>query len=244
MVATSLPRGIVRFRERYRVRRDVDGTTHSLGVFDTLGDARAALDIAKGQRARGTFVPPSQVRAERRAAKVKAETDALTLNEWAEQWLEDLAANPERSPSTVLSYRSVLRTHVLPELGSTRLVDLTPQQVAAHLATLRAMPSKRHPGARANGVAPNAARVLRSCLNAAVKRPDIGLASFTFPEAPSQTQVRPEEDNGDVATPEQVAAMAAAMPKHVTSASTRRGSSDARWRSPLSRALAAMVDVP
>ncbi|WP_163544614.1 N-terminal phage integrase SAM-like domain-containing protein [Occultella kanbiaonis] len=100
--------------------------THAFGVFDTLRDARAALDIAKGERARGTFVPPTQIQAERRAAQVRAETDALTLAEWAEQWLEDLAANPERSPSTVLSYRSVLRTHVLPELGATRLVDLRP----------------------------------------------------------------------------------------------------------------------
>ncbi|WP_168217950.1 tyrosine-type recombinase/integrase [Occultella kanbiaonis] len=197
---------------------NVDGTTHALGVFDTLGDARAALDIAKGERARGTFVPPAQIRAERRAAQVRAETDALTLAEWAEQWLDGLAANPERSPSTVLSYRSVLRTHVLPELGATRLVDLTPGQVAAHLATLRAKPSKRHPGARANGVAPNAARVLRSCLNGAIKRPDIALASFAFPEAPSQTPVRPAEPDGDIATPGQVAAMAAAMPEHLGAA--------------------------
>ena len=200
------------------MRLDVNGVTHALGVYDTLGDARVALDIAKGERARGTFVPPAQIRAEQRAARIKAETDALTLGEWAEQWLEALAANPERSPSTVMSYRSVLRTHVLPELGSTWVVDLTPQQVAAHLATLRVKPSKRHPGARANGVAPNAARVLRSCLNAAVKRPDIGLASFTFPEAPTQTQVRPAEEDGDVATPEQVAAMAAAMPDHLRAA--------------------------
>ncbi|WP_420110760.1 tyrosine-type recombinase/integrase [Pseudactinotalea sp.] len=218
MATGALPRGITRYRDRYRVRLDVNGTTHALGVFDTLGDARAALDIAKGERARGTFVPPAQIRAERRAARIQAETDALTLGDWAEQWLEALAANPDRSPSTVLSYRSVLRTHVLPELGSTRLVDLTPQQVAAHLAALRAKPSKRHPGARANGVAPNAARVLRSCLNSAVRRPDIGLASFTFPEAPSQTQVRPAEDDGDVATPEQVAAMAATMPEYLRAA--------------------------
>lgn len=218
MATGALPRGITQYRDRYRVRLDVNGVTHALGVFDTLGDARAALDIAKGERARGTFVPPAQIRAERRAAAVQAETDALTLREWAEQWLGDLAANPDRSPSTVLSYRSVLRTHVLPELGSTRLVDLTPVQVAKHLATLRAMPSKRHPGSRSNGVAPNAARVLRSCLNAAVRRPDIALTSFVFPEAPSQTQVRPAEPDGDVATPDEVAAMAAAMPGHLRAA--------------------------
>lgn len=218
MVAAKLPRGITRFRGRYRVRIDAYGGTHSIGVFDTVRDARAALEIAKGERARGTFVPPSAIRAERRAAEVRAETEGLPLGEWAEQWLEELAANTDRSPSTVISYRSVLRTHVLPELGATRLVDLTPAQVAAHLATLRARPSRRHPGARANGVAPNAARVLRSCLNAAIKRPDVALDSFAFPEAPSQARVRPVEVDGDIATPAQVATMAATMPEHLRAA--------------------------
>lgn len=139
MVAAKLPCGITRFRGRYRVRIDAYGGTHSLGVFDTVRDARAALLIAKGERARGMFIPPGVLRAERHAAEVRAETE-LTLGEWAERWLEEVAANPDRSHSTVLSYRSVLRTHVVPELGATRLVDLTPAQVAAHLATLRAMP--------------------------------------------------------------------------------------------------------
>ncbi|CAM3724073.1 site-specific integrase [Occultella aeris] len=218
MVAAKLPRGITLLRGRYRVRIDAYGATHSIGVFDTVRDARAALEIAKGERARGTFIPPGIVRAERRAAEVRAQTEGLTLGEWAEQWLADLAANPDRSPSTVVSYRSVLRTHVLPELGATRLVELTPAQIAAHLARLRAMPSRRHPGARANGVAPNAARVLRSCLNAAIKRPDVALDSFAFPEAPSQARVRPVEVDGDIATPGQVAAMAAAMPEHLRAA--------------------------
>src|SRR5699024_9538378 len=129
------PRGITLFRGRYRVRIDASAGTHSLGVFDTVRDARAALEIAKSEPARGTFVPPSLVRAERHAAEVRAATEGLPLGEWAEQWLEELTANPDRSPSTVVSYRSLLRTHVLPELGDTRLVDLTPAQVAAHLAT-------------------------------------------------------------------------------------------------------------
>lgn len=218
MAAGALPRGITRYRGRYRVRLNVDGTTHALGSYDALTDARAVLEIAKGERARGTFVPPAQIRAERRAAEHKAQSDALTLGEWAQQWLVELADNPERSPSTVLSYRSVLRTHVLPDLGDIPLVDLTPDMVADHLAMLRTKPSRRHPGARANGVAPGAARVLRSCLNAAVKNRSVALASFAFPEAPTQTRVRPAEVDGDIATPAQVAAMSAAMPEHLRAA--------------------------
>ena len=42
-----LPPGIVRFRGRYRVRMDHEGRTHSLGVFETITDAKAALHIAQ-----------------------------------------------------------------------------------------------------------------------------------------------------------------------------------------------------
>ena len=45
-----------------------------------------------------------------------------------------------------------------------RLVDLTTDMVAEHMATLAALPSKCHQDARANGIAPNAAIVLRSCI--------------------------------------------------------------------------------
>lgn len=48
----KLPRGITRYRSRYRVRMNHEGHTHSLGMFDTLTDARAALDIARGEAAR------------------------------------------------------------------------------------------------------------------------------------------------------------------------------------------------
>lgn len=63
----QLPRGITRYRDRYRVRIDLEGCTHALGMFGTLTDARAALDIARGEAARGRFVAPAQRRAARKA---------------------------------------------------------------------------------------------------------------------------------------------------------------------------------
>lgn len=124
----KLPRGIVPFRGRYRVRMDYEGTTHSLGVFQTLTDAKAALHIAKADAARGTFVPPTQRRTERQAAAVRAQEEAMTLGEWSEKWLANLEADPERSRATVVSYRSVLRNHVLPDLSDVRLIDLTTER--------------------------------------------------------------------------------------------------------------------
>lgn len=215
-MASNLPRGVTRHRNGYRVRLDVDGATHSLGVYDTLGDAKAALDIAKGERARGTFIPPAAKRQERKKALERAEQEPVTLTEWAGTWLAELEANPKRSHATVITYRSTLKNHVLPTLGDTRLVDLTAEDVAALLADLRTRPSKRHKGAPANGVAPNVAIALRSCLNAAVKRKAGGLSSFDFPEAPKHTRVRPEDASGDdVATVAEVRAMTARMPEHL-----------------------------
>lgn len=212
---TRLPRGIVHFRGRYRVRLDHQGKTHSLGVYDTITDARAALAIARADTVRGIFVPPAARRAARRAEEGKAEAESVTLRQWSETWLAQLEANPERSRATVLSYRSVLKNHVWPELGDVRLAELTTQRVADHLGLLASRPSKRHPRARVNGVTPNVVIALRSCINAAVRAKAGGLESFEFPLAPKHRRVRPEDEHGDVATPEEVKAMTEAMPERL-----------------------------
>src|SRR5690606_34095324 len=88
--AATLPRGISLHGDRYRVRLTADGEIHSLGVYDTLTDAKAALAIAKAEKVRGTFVPPARVRAERRAEAERIERESVTLDRWAEQWLGHL----------------------------------------------------------------------------------------------------------------------------------------------------------
>lgn len=212
---SKLPRGISVYRGRYRVRMDHEGRTVALGMFDTLLDAKAALNIARADAARGLFVPPAERRAVRKAKDERAGAESMTLGEWSERWLAALEANPDRSKGTIVAYRSVLKNHVIPQLGDVRLVDLTTELVAEHVATLARLPSKRHAGARTNGIAPNATIVLRSCINAAVKSRAGGLEAFTFPDAPKHRRVRPEDEQGDVATPEEVKALTAAMPEHL-----------------------------
>ena len=53
----------------YRARLTVDGYQHTLGSFVILGDARAALDIGRSEKARGTFVPAAVARARLKAEK-------------------------------------------------------------------------------------------------------------------------------------------------------------------------------
>ncbi len=211
----KLPRGVTRYRGRYRVRVDHEGRTQALGMFDTLTDARAALDIARGQIARGLFVPPAERRVARMAEAAKVEAESVTVREWSQRWLADLEANPDRSQATIVSYRSVLKNHILDELGDIRLADLTTDRVADHLAALGRQRSTRHPDSRVNGVAPNVVIVLRSMLNAAVKAKAGGLEGFDFPKAPKHRRVRPEDEHGDVALPEEVKAFAEAMPEHL-----------------------------
>src|SRR5690606_22560092 len=81
----KLPRGISLHGDRYRVRLMVDGVVHSLGVYDALTDARAALTLARAEKVRGTFVPPAQLRVERRAHAEQAARDSVTLAQWVEE---------------------------------------------------------------------------------------------------------------------------------------------------------------
>ena len=161
-------------------------------------------------------MPPPQRRAARKAETQRAVAQSMTLGEWSQEWLAALEANPDRSKGTIVAYRSVLKNHVVPQLGDVRLVDLTTEMVADHLASLARLPSKRYAGARTNGVAPNASIVLRSCINAAVKSRAGGLESFKFPAARKHRRVRPEDEQGDVATPAEVKAFTEAMPEHLS----------------------------
>lgn len=210
--AATLPRGISLHGDRYRVRLTVDGEIHSLGVYDTLTDAKAALAIAKAEKVRGTFVPPARVRAERRAEAERIERESVTLDRWAEQWLGHLREQGG-AESSIVTHRSVLRAHVLPVLGQARLVDIAPSDIDELIAGVRARPSKRNPRAKANGVAPNVLRTLRACLNVAVKRGLLPVSPVRA-EVPAR-RVRPVDPDGDVATPAEIAAMTQAMPEHM-----------------------------
>lgn len=196
---------------RYRARMSADGVQHLIGMFDSLADAKAALTIARGEKARGTFVPPPRLRRERIAARRRAEREALTLAQWVDMWLGQLE-DTGRRPSTVTSYRSLMRVHVLPTLGEIQLRQLTPADLDLWMAELRKLPASRYAGAPVNGVAPNAGRALRGCLNAAVKAGHLETSPFTSP-IPRSSRVRPGDDDDDMITPAQVAALAAAMPE-------------------------------
>lgn len=129
----ELPRGInEQPNGYYRARIYVNGKQYGLGCFQTLGDARAALDIARADKARGTFVPPGEIRKRQREnaaqRKVQAHADARTIREMVEAWQSWQESRGLKFGSRY-TYARRLEAHFLPEFGdravsSVKLEDL------------------------------------------------------------------------------------------------------------------------
>src|SRR5699024_2846708 len=153
----KLPRGIDQRGDTYRARLSYQGQQMSIGAFFTIGDAKAALQIARAEIARGIFVPPQQRRQEIRAAELMERISSVTGTEWAADWLAR-RESVGRSLGTLRSYKSTLDVHVLPVLGDKRITDVTPEDVDELLETVRA----------ARGPWANVARTVRAMFTAAV----------------------------------------------------------------------------
>lgn len=199
--ARKLPRGIDKRRDRYRARIFHEGQQHELGNFHTLGDAKAALAIARSEVARGIFVPPRVRREQRANAEVLERLAQVTVDEWAEDWLTRLA-DAERSPGTITSYRSTLRVHVLPALGARPLVDVTREDVDELIDGVRAR----------KGPVDNVVRTIRAMFLAAVAAGRIAESPVKVTIVKKAAHDDEPLDDAQVATPADVRAMANAMP--------------------------------
>lgn len=208
----TLPTGITRFRDGYRVRITVDGQRSTVGVYQTLTDAKAALTLAKADAVRGTYLTPAQRRAEAQAeaerlaaeeAAARADEERqITVAQWADQWIEMLQQQG-RAASTIRSYQSSLKAHILPAIGHKRLGDVTQEDVD-RLISSRATQTVRF----------NTALHLRPMFNAAVRAGAGGLTAMPFHLATPKIaamSARPL-DVERVASPQQVRALAEAMP--------------------------------
>jgi len=201
-----MPRGIsLNPNGTYRVRVYYEEAQHSVGSYLTLSDAKAALAIARGQMARGTFVAPAVRRAERVAARAAKAAEQITVRDWADLWLDRLARDG-RSAGTLASYRSTLRAHVLDMLGDMNLADVTPEHVDGLVGGGDMSPT----------VARNVLRTLSAMFNAAIKAHVGGVTVSPI----RQDAVRPVKRRRDDAMPElaDVRAIAEAMPERLRAA--------------------------
>lgn len=210
----ELPRGIVMHRGLYRVRISAGGKRHLVGDYSNLRDAKAALTLAKADVVRGVYQSPEDVKAEREAEKAREaavlaaakalEEKELTVSAWSEKWLDQLVETG-RSDGTLRTYRSTLSRHILPALGRKKLGEVTQDDVDKLLR------SRKTPAVRTN-----VSRVLRSLYLAAVDQGEGGLSTVPFRLHVPKPQVARGLDSSKVATPEQVRALAEALPERLS----------------------------
>lgn len=210
----TLPRGIVMHRGLYRVRITVAGKRHLVGDYTSLADAKAALAIAKADVVRGVYKSPEVLKAEREAEKAREaaalavanalEEKGLTVSAWADKWLDQLIETG-RSDGTLRTYRSTLSRHILPALGKKKLGGVSQDDVDLLLR------SRKTPAVRTN-----VSRVLRFLYLAAVDRGEGGLTAVPFRLHVPKPQVARGLDSSKVATPEQVHALAEALPERLS----------------------------
>lgn len=210
----ALPRGIVMHRGLYRVRITAEGKRHLVGDYTNLTDAKAALALAKADVVRGVYKSPEVLKAEREAEKAREaaalavakalEEKELTVSAWSEQWLNQLVETG-RSDGTLRTYRSTLSSHILPALGRKKLGEVNQDDVD------RLLRSRKTPAVRTN-----VSRVLRSLYLAAVEQGEGGLTAVPFRLHVPKPQVARGLDSSKVATPEQVHALAEALPEYLS----------------------------
>lgn len=210
----ELPRGIQLYRGAYRVRVSYRGKRHMVGSYRSLAEAKAALTITKADIVRGTYKTPEEVQGERLAAREREaaalavakalEEKELTVSAWAEKWLDQLVETG-RSDGTLRTYRSTLSRHILPALGKKKLGEVSQDDVD------RLLRSRKTPAVRTN-----VSRVLRSLYLAAVDQGAGGLNAVPFRLHVPKPQVARGLDSSKVATPEQVRALAEALPEYLS----------------------------
>lgn len=138
--STKLPAGItLNPGGKYRARAFHDGNMFSLGTFATLTDARAALAVAQGEIARGTFTPPAARRAQMKAdaatRRAQALADARTVRELAAAFLA-WKEGQGLAWGSVYTYRRHLEGHFLPAFGEHAVSAVTTAELNAWLDRL------------------------------------------------------------------------------------------------------------
>jgi integrase len=111
--------------------------------------------------------------------------ESETVERFLTQWLADSVTNRVR-PSTLVSYASLVRLHIVPELGKVRLARLTPSQVQALLNRKLA-----------SGLSPRRVEYIRSVLRQALGHAlrwslvSRNVAALTDHPRPIRREIRP-----------------------------------------------------
>lgn len=212
----KLPKGIEEYRGKYRVRIAHKGERVSLGIFKELTHARAALAIVRADIAKGTFITPrereARALAEAEAAEREAARNAYTVDALFRDWIDAKKVRLKRG--SIATHESRYKANVQPDLGHYSVTEITRREIQEWYEALH-----RDKGP---GVSPNALTLVKALFQFATGRakgvpanyePVISESPAAFIEKYTDEPVRPA-DRRQVATPEEVAGIAALMPEH------------------------------
>lgn len=180
--------------------RDKSGREH-YRLFTTKKEATAFLASVQTNLLRGDWVDPN--------------LGKITVSEWSVIWR---AGQRKLRPSTEDLYDSLLKNHVLPAFGTFTLSSITTDDVEAWVALLLAKEDM------SSSTANRAYRILRQMLNVAVRRRRILLTPCAGVEPPQDAKAEML-----FLTPEQVADLADAIPKHYRTLVLMAVYSGLRW---------------
>lgn len=93
---------------------------------------------------------------------------AMTVGEYLDQWLAEVAAKQVR-PSTYTGYETNVRLHIKPLIGSKKLAKLTARDVRKMIETLRSKPLSRGTGIMSDRAVQYVHATLRSALEQACR---------------------------------------------------------------------------
>jgi hypothetical protein len=117
-VASAEKRMLAGRARRYARYRDPSGKQRTKS-FDRKVDAQRFLTTVESEKLSGSYFDPSRSK--------------LTVGEWSQQWL---AGQAHLKSSTRERYEGILRKHVLPRWGSTRLSNVNHSAVQQWVADL------------------------------------------------------------------------------------------------------------
>jgi integrase len=169
-------------------------------TFATETDANVWLTVTEAEIVQGNWTDPAAGR--------------IPLGLYAAKWI---AERPGLAPRTAALYQGLLRLHIDPALGSVDLVDLTPARVRAWRKDLL------DSGVGATTVA-KCYRFLRSVLNTAVDDEVVRRNPCRIKGAGAE-----KSSERPVATPDQVLALAAAMPERWRALVLLAATTSLRW---------------
>lgn len=127
----SRPFGTVEAKNgRWRARYNAPDGTRPTKTFPDNAKGRARAWLAQQETAivAGTWKSSRQIADEKAAADLVATQHALTVSEFADEWLRRLETLG-RTPKTVQTHTYRLAKHVRPTLGSRPLTGLTSREL-------------------------------------------------------------------------------------------------------------------